>query len=180
MMLARFAFMMRAYSARVGPLETMSMMPMVSFCMFALGIGLRASNRSFRTFGVVHLRLQPRYGNRTAPTNAPFSLSRLGSGPRRMKFGRAEGVYGRNDIRSGDHRRSRFSPWRFDGLIGFRFCRTTGNCHRSPARRRHPKSAPLAALRRLGLKPAGGSAHAKWEFVIQGCTVVRHRAPHSL
>ena len=64
------------------------------------------------------------YGNRTAPTNAPFSLSRLGSGPRRMDFGRAEGVYGRNDIRSGDHRRSRFSPWRFDGLIGFRFCRT--------------------------------------------------------
>ena len=61
------------------------------------------------------------YGNRTAPTNAPFPLSRFSSGPRRMEFGRAEGVYGRNDIRSGDHRRSRFSPWRFDGLIGFSF-----------------------------------------------------------
>src|SRR5579864_6584351 len=33
MMLARLAFMMRAYSARVGPLDTISMMPMVSLRM---------------------------------------------------------------------------------------------------------------------------------------------------
>src|ERR1043165_4573118 len=32
-MLARLAFMIRAYSARVGPLETISIMPMLSFRM---------------------------------------------------------------------------------------------------------------------------------------------------
>jgi len=73
-----------------------------------------------------------------------------------MEFGRAE-VSGRNDMRSGDHRRSRFSRWRFVRLIRFAF--RVGPRHLSPlsCAKGHQKTAALAARRRLGLKHARGS-----------------------
>src|SRR5215471_4747840 len=65
MMLARLAFMMRAYRARVGPLDTISTMPTRSFCMSDPGLDSGTSSR-----------VLPRFGSHRGPV-APHRFSTL-------------------------------------------------------------------------------------------------------
>src|SRR5271165_5794501 len=68
MMLARLAFMTRAYSARVGPLDTISTMPMWSFRMSDAGLDYCASSRVFQRSGAAAVK-----GTSSTPA-LPFGL----------------------------------------------------------------------------------------------------------